>query len=285
MAGQACCPGNSCVGGATPSQGAMAGGMMVLELKASGSDPYAYFAAKNLLPIDGPASGYITDTGTSFQFVLHQTGAEETVSSGAHRQRNEVTVNPGNPDMYKGMHGDTMSYTWRFRLDKMNANPTWCDIFQVKQHGTQGPAPFMALEANKGDLTVDTQRLGVVARAPLSSILGVWINASVTAKYSETGSLSLSLKKDDGTSVISYTNNNINLWGAGLDFVRPKWGFYRNQAAGAGDATIQYNDMRHRPWMFLPLSRRAATAPFLPGAAAPRWPRCPASAAARSWPP
>jgi hypothetical protein len=146
--------------------------------------------------------------------------------------------------MYKGMQGDTMSYTWRFRLDKMNANPTWCDIFQVKQHGTLGPAPFMALEANKGDLTVDTQRLGVVARVPLSQILGVWINASVTAKYSETGSLMLTLKKDDGSMVLSYKNDNINLWGAGLDFVRPKWGFYRNAADGAGDATIQYNNMR-----------------------------------------
>ena len=218
--------------------------MVVLELKASGSDPYAYFASKDLLPIDGPASGFITDTGTSFQFVLHQTGADEIVSSGAHRQRNELTVNPGNPAMYKGMHGDTMSYTWRFRLDKMNANPTWCDMFQVKQHGTLGPAPFMALEANKGDLTLDTQRLGVVTRVPLSVILGVWINASVTAKFTEAGSLSVSLKKDDGTMVLSYMNNNINLWGAGLDFIRPKWGFYRNAAAGAGDAQIQYNDMK-----------------------------------------
>ena len=61
---------------------------------------------KNLLPIDGPSSGYITDDGTSFLFVLHQNGAEETVSSGAQRQRNEVTVNPGNPAIYKGIKGD-----------------------------------------------------------------------------------------------------------------------------------------------------------------------------------
>jgi hypothetical protein len=246
MVGQACCAANTCMAGAMPAQtgGGDPGGMIVLELKASGSDPYAYFASKNLMPIDGPAAGYITDEGTDFKFVLHQNGAEETVSSGAHRQRNELTVNPGNPAPYKGMHGDTMSYTWRFRLEKMNANPTWCDIFQVKQHGTLGPAPFMALEANKGDLTVDTQAKGVVARVPLTAILGTWINASVTAKFSEAGSLSLSLKKDDGTVVLSYTNANLNMWGAGLDYVRPKWGFYRNQAPGAGEAEIHYNNMK-----------------------------------------
>src|SRR6185436_13692976 len=119
-AGQMCCQGDTCGAGATPMPGAAGGGMMVLELHASGGDPYAYFGMKDLLPIDGPASGYITDEGTHFKFVLHQNGAEETVSSGAKRQRNELTVNPGNPAIYKGMHGDTMSYTWRFRLMKMN---------------------------------------------------------------------------------------------------------------------------------------------------------------------
>jgi hypothetical protein len=244
MAGQMCCPGNTCSGGAMPmTTGGGGGGMTVLELHASGSDPYKYFASKDLLPIDGPDSGYIFDQGDSFRWVMHQTGAEETVSSGAKRQRNELTVNPGNPARYKGMHGDTMSYTWRFKLTKMNADPTWCDIFQVKQYGTLGPAPFMALEANKGDLTLDTQRLGVVTKVPLSTIMGMWIHASVTARYSETGSLQVTLKKEDGTVVLSYKNDNINLWGAGLEFVRPKWGFYRNQRAGAGEAEIFYNDM------------------------------------------
>jgi Polysaccharide lyase len=245
MAGQMCCAGNTCMTG-TPEQsgGGGASGMTVLELKASGTDPYKYFAEKDLLPMDGPDSGYVFDDGTSFQFVLHENGAEETVSSGAVRQRNEVTVNPGNPAIYKGKYGETMSYTWRFKLEKMNANPTWCDIWQMKQHGTLGPAPFMALEADKGNLNLDTQRLGVVTSVPLATIMNVWIYASVTGKYHEQGSLQVTLKKEDGTTVLSYMNNNINLWGAGLDFVRPKWGFYRNKRAGSGEASIRYNDMK-----------------------------------------
>jgi hypothetical protein len=243
QSGQTCCPGNTCVGGAKPSVGGGAG-TTVLELHASGGNPYALFASKNLLPIDGPDSGYITDTGTSFLFVLHENGAEETVSSGAQRQRNEVTVNPPNPAIYKGVKGDTLIYSWRFRLDKMNANPTWCDIFQVKQHGPLGVAPYMAFEANKSELTIDTEKLGVVRRVPLTAIMGIWISASVTVKFGDVGSLALLLKKDDGSTVMSFSNDNVRTWDATVDFVRPKWGLYRNKAAGAGEAAIQYNDMK-----------------------------------------
>jgi hypothetical protein len=236
-----CCPGNTCQGGRTPTVGA---GMVMLELKASGGDPYAYFKAKDLLPIDGPDSGYITDTGSSFLFVLHQNGAEETVSSGAQRQRNELTVNPGNPAMYKARRGDTMTYSWRFRLVEMNANPTWCDIFQIKQHGPLGVAPYFALEANKSNLNLDTQKLGVVQSVPLSAVMDIWIDASMTIKFADAGSVSLTLKKDDGTPVLTYTNGNLDLWDTDVDFVRPKWGLYRNKASGAGEAAIHYDDMK-----------------------------------------
>jgi hypothetical protein len=244
MLAQACCAGDTCMAGApTPNTGTP-GGMTVLELKANGGDPYKQVAEKNLLPIDGPDSGYIFDDGTSFLFVLHENGAEETVSSGARRQRNEVTVNPGNPAIYKGMKGDTMSYTWRFRLEKMNANPTWCDIFQIKQHGPLGVAPYMAFEANKSNLEIDTEKMGVIRSIPLSAIMNVWINASVTIKYADQGSLAFTLKKDDGTTILSYSNDNADMWDTTVDFVRPKWGLYRNKRDGAGEAAIRYNNMK-----------------------------------------
>jgi hypothetical protein len=245
VVGQACCAGNMCTAGAPMTAPAAGGdGMTVLELKPDGGDPYAQFRMKNLLPIDGPDSGYITDDGMSFLFVLHENGAEETVSSGAQRQRNEVTVNPGNPAIYKAMKGDTLSYVWRFRLEKMNANPTWCDIFQVKQHGPLGVAPYMALEADKANLNVDTEKLGKIRSVPLSSIMNQWINASVTIKFADAGSVNLLLKKDDGTVVMSYTNNNADFWDTTVDFVRPKWGLYRNKRAGAGEAAVRYSGMK-----------------------------------------
>ncbi len=240
--GQLCCAANACSTGRPSTTGET--GTTVLELHASGGDPYALFAAKNLLPIDGPDSGYITDDGTSFRFVLHQDGAEEVVSSGARRQRNEVTVNPSNPAIYKAMRGDTMSYTWRFRLEQMNADPTWCDIFQIKQHGPLGVAPYMAFEANKGELTIDTEKAGVIRRVPLSAIMNTWINARVTIVFADAGSLSLSLTRDDGTVVLSYSNDRIDMWDTTVDFVRPKWGLYRNKKPGAGEAAIRYNDMK-----------------------------------------
>jgi hypothetical protein len=244
MAGQMCCPGDTCAAGAMPmtSPGG-GGGMTVLELHASGGDPYALFKMKDLLPIDGPDSGYITDEGTDFKFVLHQNGAEETVSSGAHRQRNEVTVNPGNPAIYKGLSGDTMSYTWRFHLDTINAHPTWCTIFQIKQHGPLGVAPLLQFRT-QGDNVDIAFRLTTAKSIPLTAIMGQWITASLTIKYGHNGTAALLLKKEDGSVLLDYKNDNADMWDANTDFVRPKWGLYRNQAAGAGEASIRYNDMK-----------------------------------------
>lgn len=242
LSGQICCAGNGCAAGAHPSA-APGGGSVAVELVASGGDPYALFQAKNLWPIDGPAAGYITDTGTSFKFVLHQTGAEETVSSGANRQRNELTVNPSNPALYKGMNGDTMSYTWRFHLDAINAHPAWCDIFQIKQHGPLGVAPLLQFRTNGDNLEI-ALRLTTAKTLPLSAILGQWINASLTVKYGHAGTVALELQKDDGSVLVDYENDNADMWDTNVDFVRPKWGLYRNEKPGTGEASIQYNHMR-----------------------------------------
>ncbi len=126
----------------------------------------------------------------------------------------------------------------------MNANPTWCDVFQIKQHGPLGVAPYFALEAYRSDLTLDTQRGGRVASVPLSAVMNTWINASMTLTYADAGKASLTLKKDDGTVVMSFVDDDIDLWDTDVDFVRPKWGLYRNKANGAGEAAVHYNDMK-----------------------------------------
>jgi hypothetical protein len=84
----------------------------------------------------------------------------------------------------------------------------------------------------------------VIGRVPLSAIMNVWINASVTIKYDDAGSLDLLLKKDDGSTVLAYKNDKADMWDTTVDFVRPKWGLYRNKRDGAGEAAIHYNDMK-----------------------------------------
>jgi hypothetical protein len=74
--------------------------------------------------------------------------------------------------------------------------------------------------------------------------MNVWIDARVTLKYDDAGSIDLLLKKDDGTTVLSYSNPRADFWDTTVDFVRPKWGLYRNKRAGAGEAAIHYNEMR-----------------------------------------
>ena len=43
------------------------------------------------------------------------------------------------------------------------------------------------------------------------------------------GTYSITIKKiEDGTELLSYSNNNINNWRPEAEFVRPKWGVYRS---------------------------------------------------------
>ena len=75
--------------------------------------------------------------------------------------------------------------------------------------------------------------------------MNIWINATRDPEVRRRRvAIDILLKKDDGTVVLSYTNDNIDLWDTTVDFVRPKWGLYRNKRAGAGEAAIHYNDMK-----------------------------------------
>ena len=90
---------------------------------------------------------------------------------------------------------------------------------------------------------MDTQRLGVVAKVPLSAIMNVWINASVTAKYSDDRLGSRHAEERGRTRCCLHQQQHQSV-GRRLDSVRPKWGLFRNKAAGAGEAAIHYNDMK-----------------------------------------
>src|SRR5262249_55303261 len=47
--------------------------------------------------------------------------------------------------------------------------------------------------------------------------------------YSHTGKYSVVIKTlNGGTTLLSYSNNNIDMWRTGTTFCRPKWGIYRS---------------------------------------------------------
>jgi len=70
---------------------------------------------------------------------------------------------------------------------------------------------------------------GTKATAPLSNFKGQWIEAFERTLYATNGSYELTLRRvSDGFVLLSYTNNNLNLWRGDATFNRPKWGIYRS---------------------------------------------------------
>lgn len=52
-------------------------------------------------------------------------------------------------------------------------------------------------------------------------------------------------RRDNDQPLMSYTNNNIEMWRAGNEFLRPKWGIYRslNNRVNLRDEFVYFNNI------------------------------------------
>lgn len=70
------------------------------------------------------------------------------------------------------------------------------------------------------------------------------MEATEVVKVGSNGTYSMIIKRiSDGTTILSYSNNNIMTIRTSNDFIRPKWGIYRslNNAADLRDDSIRFN--------------------------------------------
>lgn len=152
------------------------------------------------------------------------------------RSRTEIKVAPssGSNDALKGREGNTFAYSWRFRI---NANMTFSNrfthMFQFKSSGGDDGAPLITITGRKsgtGDrleiIHTGPPSLGKLAEASLAGLKGVWLSVSIVATFKDAGAFAISIKKPDGSVVLSTNSTGIDMWRAG-DHIRPKWGIYR----------------------------------------------------------
>jgi hypothetical protein len=69
----------------------------------------------------------------------------------------------------------------------------------------------------------------VLARVPTEGLKGIWLSVHVRVQIAQSGSLSMTIKKPDGTAVISIERAGLDLWRQG-DYIRSKWGIYRGKS-------------------------------------------------------
>ncbi len=161
------------------------------------------------------------------------------------RQRLEIKTDGASPAYLKAALGETVNYTWKFKLDAaFQPESHFTHIHQIKAGDGDAGAPLITITPRSGTPNIlqiiqstgssPGVNLGTLTTTPLAPFLGVWVEAyeKITfgsSAFSSTGSYSLTLKRvSDGAVLLSYSNNNIDLWRTGTTFCRPKWGIYRS---------------------------------------------------------
>ncbi|HLQ49982.1 MAG TPA: Ig-like domain-containing protein [Terriglobales bacterium] len=190
-------------------------------------------------PAFGPHVTQAFDNGLArnvFVFHIHVTPDNDRCIA-FDRQRVEIKSDGASPAYVKAFLGDTVNYTWKFKLDAaFQPSTSFTHIHQIKAGDGDSAAPIMTITPRKGSpnllqiIHIDSTGVTtVVTNTPLSPFLGVWVEASEKITFGSNGSYSLTLKRvSDGAALLTYSNNNIDLWRTGTTFCRPKWGIYRS---------------------------------------------------------
>ncbi len=161
------------------------------------------------------------------------------------RQRNEIKTDSKSPAHLWAKEGETMTFRWKMRLPEgFRTTDRFTHIHQLKGiDNKEGNAlvgnPLMTLtcystrkgsqelrlryyDRTKGDEGV------TLAKAPLSDMLGRWVEIEETACFDANGSYSVRIKDvKNGKILLDYTGENMDMWRTGARGLRPKWGIYR----------------------------------------------------------
>ncbi len=153
------------------------------------------------------------------------------------RQRNEIKTYDPSPANLKGTLGETHIYLWKFKIDSLyQPSPNFCHLFQIKPVG--GPdesAPIITITPRFGTPeklqiihTASDGVGGTVTEIDLAPLKGQWLEVHCRALYRDNGKIEMTIKKLDGTTVLTYDNYLLDMWRLNANFNRPKWGIYRS---------------------------------------------------------
>ena len=173
---------------------------------------------------------------SAFVFHAHVTPDNDRCTN-FDRQRLEIKTDGGSPAYVKGFLNDSVSYRWKFKLPAgFQSSPNFTHIHQIKAYDGDAGAPIITLTPRAGSpdslqiIATDSNGTGTtVFQTALAPFVGVWVEAFEKITYSHTGKFSVVIKTlNGGATLLSYSNNNIDMWRTGTTVSRPKWGIYRS---------------------------------------------------------
>src|SRR5687767_13992605 len=142
-----------------------------------------------------------------FAMDIHRDLDDDRCNGSTDRQRNEVKTAPGsaNQSLFQCGNGQTCHYRWKFKVDAgLKPSPNFFHIFQIKaaSGGDEG-SPLITITPRYGSPEImqiiytagsGGSGSGVKASANLSLFKGVWVEALVTHRASDSGMCSVSLR-------------------------------------------------------------------------------------------
>ena len=193
----------------------------------------------------------------TFAMDIHRDLDDDRCNGSTDRQRNEVKTAPGsaNQSLFQCGNGQTCHYRWKFKVDAgLKPSPNFFHIFQIKaaSGGDEG-SPLITITPRYGSPEImqiiytagsGGSGSGVKASANLSLFKGVWVEALVTHRASDSGMCSVSLRRlSDGANLLSWSGN-VDMWRSNNSYNRGKWGLYRsiNSISYLRDETMLIND-------------------------------------------
>lgn len=191
-----------------------------------------------------------------FSFKMHVTPDDDRCNGATDRQRNEIKTYGPSPANLKGALNETVTYRWKFKLDAgIKPSSSFTHIHQLKAgDGTNDDAPVITITPRAGNPekleiihtgNTSASTLGKVKIVDLAPFKGMWVEVIEKVSYKTSGTIDITIKKvSDGLVLLSYSNNNIDMWRDGATFVRPKWGIYRslNNVASLRDEEVLFAD-------------------------------------------
>jgi hypothetical protein len=135
----------------------------------------------------------------------------------------------------------------------MNADMKFSNRFthmhQIKSFGGNDGAPIITITGSGSgaseNLRVDHGGDGTatttLSRRPTAGIKGIWLEVRETIMVADNGSIRMTVKKPDGTTVIDIKQSGLDFWRQG-ECVRAKWEIYRGKSdqLKVGEETLRF---------------------------------------------
>ncbi len=177
------------------------------------------------------------EEGNCFEFTAGSTIRKDKSGKFSELQKTEVQIHDRSKESIKPQENDSFLYKWKFRVDsRISLSKQFTRFFQIRSSGNgDGRDPLITFTGVKKSGMDEFQIIyyhsgkpRILTEIPWQMVKGRWIEAEVSARFSDHGALHIMLKSRKDSLKIETSNDGIDLWREDSPVIRPAWGICRS---------------------------------------------------------